>query len=231
MRAINLIPADQRRGAGGIAGRTGGVVYVVLATLLVLVALGVVYALSVRQVSSRTTTLAQVTSEARAAQEDVAELSPYVAFQALSEQRTQAIASLSQQRFDWPRAMEQIALALPHNVTLTTMNGIATGGAPTGTTGLTGTTAVGGLADGVSVGAPSLSLAGCASGTPAVAQNTIATTLTRVRKLSSVVSANVSSYTTGGCIGASFNMAIDYAGNYAIPPVHLTASPHSTVGG
>ena len=29
MRAVNLIPADQRRGAGGLAGRSGGIVYVV----------------------------------------------------------------------------------------------------------------------------------------------------------------------------------------------------------
>ena len=42
MRAVNLIPAEQRRGAGGLAGRTGGVVYVVLGMLVVLVALGVV---------------------------------------------------------------------------------------------------------------------------------------------------------------------------------------------
>ena len=42
MRAVNLIPADERRGAGGIAGRSGGVVYVLVGGLAVLVALGVV---------------------------------------------------------------------------------------------------------------------------------------------------------------------------------------------
>jgi hypothetical protein len=28
VRAVNLIPAEERRGAGGLAGRSGGVVYV-----------------------------------------------------------------------------------------------------------------------------------------------------------------------------------------------------------
>ncbi len=230
MRAINLIPADRRRGAGGIAGRTGGVVYVILATLLVLVALGVVYALAVRQVSSRTTTLAQVTSQANAVQEDVAGLSAYVAFQALAQQRTQAVASLSQERFDWPLAMQQVALALPHNVTLTSMGGVAAGGG-SASTGATGTTGTSSLADGVSVGAPTLSLAGCAAGSPSVAQDTIATTISRLRALRGVVSAEITSYSTGGCSGVTFSGSLTYSNSYGIPAVHLTQSPHTTVGG
>ena len=41
VKAVNLIPPDQRRGAGGLAGRTGGIVYVVVGGLAVIVALGV----------------------------------------------------------------------------------------------------------------------------------------------------------------------------------------------
>ena len=63
VRAVNLIPADQRRGAGGLAGRSGGIVYVLTGGLAVLVALGVVYALAVNSVASRKTELASVTRQ------------------------------------------------------------------------------------------------------------------------------------------------------------------------
>ena len=63
MRAVNLIPAEQRRGAGGLAGRSGGVAYVLTGALAVIVVLGVVYALAVHTVAGKNGQLATVTQQ------------------------------------------------------------------------------------------------------------------------------------------------------------------------
>lgn len=252
MRAVNLIPLEQRRGAGGLAGRTGGVAYVVLGMLVALVVLGSVYALSVHQVATHKATLAQVTSEANAVQGQVGALQAYVGFDALAQQRVQAVAQLAEERFNWPRAMQQIALALPSNVTLSSLTGAAGGGgAPSGSSGATGTTAaattgattpttattttttatVGAPADGTIVNAPTLTLAACAAGSAATGQLTVATTIQRVRELADVSSASVAEYSSEGCHGVTFNITVAYNNAYAIPPTHLTASPNTTAGG
>ena len=243
MKAINLIPREQRRGAGGIAGRTGGVAYVVLTGLVALVIVGVVYAVTVHEVAKRKTTLAEVTQEAAAVKVQIAALQPYVLFQTLSQARIQSVASLAAERFDWPRAMTQVALALPSNVTLSSLAGSATGGnalggpvsASTGASGLTAgasassTTAA--VPAGVTVNAPTLSLSACAEGSPSVGQDTVATVLTRFRALQDVSSATVAAYTDSGCHGVTFNLTVAYDNGYGIPTVGLDAAPNTTVGG
>jgi Tfp pilus assembly protein PilN len=243
---MNLIPAEDRRGAGGIAGRTGGVAYVIVGALALIVGIGVLYAMAVHQVADRKTTLAQVTGEVSAVQAQANELQPYLAFQAFSKQRIESVAQLAQERFDWPLAMQQIALALPSNVTLTDLTGTAT--APTttgataaatgssGATGTTGTTVAGtpstlpttsASAAGL-VNAPSLSLSGCANGSPSVGQTSVATLLARLRALKDVASATVSEYGAGTC--TTFAMTVNYNNDYAVPSTRLTASADTTVG-
>ena len=65
VRAVNLIPAEERRGAGGLAGRSGGVVYVLVGGLAVLVVLGVIYAFAVQSVADRKGQLASLTAAGR----------------------------------------------------------------------------------------------------------------------------------------------------------------------
>jgi len=222
MRAINLIPPEQRRGAGGVAGRTGGVVYVLVATLLVIVALGVVYVSAVHQAATRKTTLAQVTAQAGAVSSQAAALQPYVAFASVSKQRIQGVAALAEQRFDWPDAMAQLALSLPSGVHLLSL-AAANGGGATGAAGPTQTSS----GPAVAVDAPSLSLTGCAP-----SQDVVAMTLSRLRQLRGVTGASVSVYQkAGGCPAVNFNMTLSYNGTYAIPAGVLKAGAHSTVGG
>ncbi len=237
MRAFNLIPPEQRRGAGGIAGRTGGIVYVVLATLVALVVLGVVYAVAVHDVASQRTTLAEVNDENAVVTSQVASLQPYVAFQSVAQQRISSVASLAAQRFDWPRAMSQIALSLPANVTLTELAGTASGGAGTASaSGATGATGVSGSTGttaslGVTVNAPSISINGCAAGSASKGQLGVAQTLSRFRALEDVSSASVSTYSSAACSGVSFVMTIQYATGFGIPAPRLAAGPETTVGG
>ena len=227
MRAINLIPPEQRRGAGGIAGRTGGIVYVIIAALVALVGFGVLYVSAVHQVAKRKTTLAQVTAQANAVNSQVAALQPYVQFESISKQRVASVVSLAEQRFDWPDAMEQLALSLPPGVTLSSLTGSATGGAAAGATGASGTTGTTGASgpSRLTVNAPTLAINGCAP-----SQDAVAETLTRLRELRNVQSATVSTYSRGGsCI--AFTMTAIYANTYAIPSTTLQPGSDSTVGG
>jgi len=220
VRAINLIPTEQRRGAGGLAGRTGGVVYVIMGGLVALVVFGVLYVSAVHQVATRKTTLAQVTAQAGAVSAQVSALGPYLQFETISHARISSVASLAAQRFDWPDAMEQFALALPRGVHLTSLSGQTTGGGATGASGTTGTSGA------ATVSAPTLAISGCAP-----SQDADATTLTRLRELQHVASATVSSYATGGSCHVSFSMTAVYSDDYAIPVGKLARGSQSTVGG
>ena len=64
MRAVNLIPADDRRGAGGAAGRSSGGAYILLGALALIVAMVAAYTLAGKSVSDKKAELARVNAEA-----------------------------------------------------------------------------------------------------------------------------------------------------------------------
>ena len=164
MRAVNLIPADLRRGGGGgAAGRTGGAVYILIAALVGLVAMGVAYGLTTRQISHRKTEIAATTREAQVAEARAAALQPYVDIQARRAARVTLVSNLAKQRFNWSVAMRQIAEALPSDAVLTSLSGTDT---PQSSTGGGAAGVAGGLR--ASLPVPAVSLLGCASSQPRV---------------------------------------------------------------
>ena len=158
MRAVNLIPADERRGAGGIAGRSGGVVYVLVGSLAVLVALGVVYAFAVHTVAQRKGELAAVAAQVATVNAETQSLQPYVQIAAVSAEKVQEVATIAQQRFNWPTAMSQLALALPNDVSFTSLSASV----PTATSATVAATPAGSSASASGVQVP-FSLVGCAN--------------------------------------------------------------------
>jgi Tfp pilus assembly protein PilN len=156
VRPVDLIPAEERHGQSAPL-RTGPIAYIVLGAL-VLVLVGVTaLVLTGNQVADRESELAQVKREDAAAQARAESLAPYTQFAALHEQRVATIASLADSRFDWERVMRELALILPHDVWLVSLDANASAA-----------TESGGGASG-SVSGPSLALAGCAAGQDAVA--------------------------------------------------------------
>jgi Tfp pilus assembly protein PilN len=213
VRAVNLIPAVERRGAGGLAGRSGGGVYVLTGGLAVLVVLGVIYAFAVQTVAHRKGQLASLTQQVAAVNEQNQQLAPYVSFATISAQQTQQALALAAQRFDWPDAMEQLALALPSDVTLTSFS--ANNGAATSTSGV--------------AGAPTFTLNGCASaqseipsvltslaGIPGVSNVQLQTT-TENRRSSGKVPASASEASSSGCPYVSFSVGLSYSSSYTVP--------------
>ena len=113
MRAFNLIPADERGGAGAGAGKSGGSAFVVLGLLGVLAIFALLYGQASRQISSQTAKIATLDAQAQAAQAQAAKLAPYVSFDAMHEQRVQAVDQLVDSRFDWAHAFHELGRVLP----------------------------------------------------------------------------------------------------------------------
>jgi Tfp pilus assembly protein PilN len=124
MRAVNLIPTDERGGSGITAGRSGGSVYIVLVLLGGLAVCALLYGLSARQISSRKTQISSLTAQARQAQAHATLLAPYTSFIAMRAQRVQAVSELVDSRFDWAQAFHELGRVLPPNkVSLTSLDG------------------------------------------------------------------------------------------------------------
>jgi Tfp pilus assembly protein PilN len=119
MRAVNLIPGDATR-AGG---RTGGGAYVVLLVLAALVAGTAYYVLTSNAIADRRAQLTQLQTQTHAAQQQADATKPYRDFAALAQARVQTIRQLGAARFDWHRALSQLARVMPDNVWLSSLLG------------------------------------------------------------------------------------------------------------
>lgn len=159
MRAVNLIPADQRR--GGASGGTGRAPYFVLGVLALVVALSAAYALANRSISDRRDELANLQAQTKVVANEAAALQAYSSFKALSDRRSETVHSLAASRFDWSHALHEVARTLPSSAWLT---GIRATVAPT-------TKVDGGVTDPLraSLAVPAIELVGCTTSQKKVA--------------------------------------------------------------
>ncbi|MGE5700885.1 MAG: hypothetical protein ACM3VU_00565 [Arthrospira platensis] len=198
MKAVNLIPGDQRAGAGSIAGRSGGGALIVLAMLAALAVLAFVYGKSEHEASTSRGELATANAELVADRAQVGRLAPYTTFIASANQRTQEVSQLIGSRFDWSHAFSDLGRVLPRTAALSTLSGTVGSGGPgassgpqTAATGATSATPPGST--------PSFSLTGCAT-----SQSQVALTLQRLRLMDGVVEVALQASTkSGGGSGAS----------------------------
>jgi Tfp pilus assembly protein PilN len=179
MRAVNLIPTEDRRSAGA-PGRTGGAVYLVLGLLAVVVLAASAYAITTNQVNQRKSDLQKTTLEADAAEAEAAAVKPYADFASLKDQRVQTVQSLASTRFDWHQLMDQFARAIPSNVWLTSFQGQTA--TATGTAG--------------SASGPSVALEGCTT-----SHKDVARLMTRLRLIEGVNDVTLSSSQKAGAGG------------------------------
>jgi Tfp pilus assembly protein PilN len=135
MRAVNLIPGEDRASRAARSAGTGGIVYVLLGGLAVLVVLAGVWASTTKQISNQRADLARVTAETAAADARAAKAAPYEAFAAVAQARISTVKSLSETRFDWAHSLRELSRVLPADVWLVSLNGSsgAGGGQPTTT--------------------------------------------------------------------------------------------------
>jgi hypothetical protein len=249
MRAVNLIPADQRGGASVGAGRSEGAVYGVIGLVAGLAILALLYGLAHRQVTSRRAQTATVVAEAQRAQAAAQQLAPYTSFVALREQREQAVSTLVDTRFDWAHAFHEFGRVLPADVSISSLDGTigaatataaaapsATSSSVTATTAAPGATpssatatTTGSAATSSSVASatppgsvPTFTLDGCATSQPMVAEM-----LERLRLIDGVQEVTLQSSTSGstsgggGCSGG----APTFAAQITFDPLPSSPAP------
>jgi Tfp pilus assembly protein PilN len=160
MRSVNLIPPDARRG-DGTKMRTGGVPYVILGALALLLLGVVATAFTSKQVSDKQNEVASLQQELEAKTAKAQSLAAFSEFGAVEEMRSTTVASLAQSRFDWERVLNEMALIIPSDVWLTQLSGTVN---PSVTLEEAPEVEI---RDGIS--GPALEIIGCAKGQDAVA--------------------------------------------------------------
>jgi hypothetical protein len=123
MRAVNLIPAEQRGGASAGAGQSEGAVYAVLGVLAGVAALVALYGSASRHISSGQAEATRVTAQAQQAQAAAQGLAPFTSFAAMRQQRVQAVETLVDSRFDWAHVFHEFGRVLPLGISIGALEG------------------------------------------------------------------------------------------------------------
>jgi Tfp pilus assembly protein PilN len=176
MKAVNLLPPDQRGAAKATAVTAatqsgGNGAYAVLGALAIGVVAVAGYVLTTNTIKERQAKLVGLTARENAATAKVGDLKPYADFAALANTRVATVKDLAGRRFDWENALRDLSRVVPPNVTLSSINGSVSS-----TSGGTGGSALRG-----SIDAPAISITGCTDN-----QRDVATLMARLRTIDGV---------------------------------------------
>ena len=183
MKAVNLIPTEQRRATP--TGKNSGSAYLVVGVLAVLLVMAVAYVLQSNKVNESKSQAKADNAKAAALEAQAGEQAAFVDFAAIKDVRLATVAGVAETRFDWERLMRELARVMPEGSWIQT--------ADASTTGDEAAVAVDPNAAAVAV-QPTATLTGC---TPK--QSDVATMMVRLRGLYRVtdVVLNESSVETG----------------------------------
>jgi Tfp pilus assembly protein PilN len=206
MKAVNLIPGEQRQGAGGISdltGRSGGAALIVLGVVVGLAVMIAMYGSAHHSISSQNGEVAQIKTETSVVEARTGRLTPYTNFVSMADQRTETVAQLVQARFDWSHALHELGRVLPAGTSLSALHGtVGAGGTTAGATPTTTAAAGATPASSTPPGStPVFTLTGCAT-----SQTVVAQALQRLRLMDGSSEVQLQSSTkaeTGGASGAS----------------------------
>lgn len=234
MRAVNLIPSEQRSGsAAALAGRSGGAAYVVIGVICGLAVMALLYGMADHEIGAKQAEATRLSAEAQQAQSEAAKLAPYTTFVSMREERLKTVQELANTRFDWAHVMHELGRVLPSDAVLSSVTGTVgastTGGAAPSTT----TAAVGASKTATSAtpagSVPTFTIAGCAT-----TQSEVALTMNRLRLIDGVSEVTLqSSSRSGGSAGScpagspSFAMQVSFEALPA-PRVKTTAVAAAT---
>ena len=212
MRPVNLLPARYRpaRASGG----RSGIGYIATGALAVVLLMVVLYVVTQNGINDAKDKTAKAQAQQQEAQARIGSLQSYGDFAALKQSREAAVRGLAEVRFDWERAMREIALVLPKNVYLTSFTAQATG-ADTSAAQTAGTTPAPTTATG-----PAIQLGGCAPSHPAVAA-----TVVRLRRLHNAVNVDLTSSTKGGGGDSSGGCKVTWAGTVTMKAESVPTAP------
>jgi Tfp pilus assembly protein PilN len=178
MKAVNLIPAEERRSAGGSGSGLGS--YILLGVLALVVAVSAAYTISNRTISDRRHELADVQARAQATSAEAQALQAYTTFTTLRQKRSETVRSLAATRFDWSHALHEVARTIPSDAWLTSMRATVTPSASVD----------GAVSDPLrgAVQAPAIEIVGCTT-----SQDQVANVISSLRRVDGVQRVSLSS--------------------------------------
>ena len=210
MKAVNLIPSEQRR-ARPTGNRSGGAYIVVglLATLLVMVA---AYVVTANKVTENQNDAAAAKVEADRLEAEAAKRTSFTNFADIKATRLASVASVAESRFDWERTMRELSLVMPTGSWLKSADASVTGEIDGEETTSTSTTTAAAPTQ------PKAKLVGC---TPHQAD--VARMMVRMRQMHRVTDVELNQSFTE--VGASEEVTADSCGRYFEFDLTLTFSP------
>jgi Tfp pilus assembly protein PilN len=169
MRAVNLIPSEQRRTKP--SGKGSGAAYAVVGVLTVFLVMAVAYVLTSNKVNENETKAAEAKQEADALEAQAAQLGSFTNFAAIKEQRLASVVTTAQMRFDWERLMREVALIMPEGSWLRTTEASVIGDPNAAASAATSATPTVGIS-------PAATFVGCTR-----KQSEVATLMVRMRQM------------------------------------------------
>jgi Tfp pilus assembly protein PilN len=194
MRAVNLIPAEERGGQSVAVGRSQGVAYAVVVLTAGLALMAYLYGGADHRIKSQKAQIASLAKQTQEVQQSAERLAPYASFLGQREARQQAVETVIDSRFDWAHAFHEFGRVLPADVSISSLSG--TVGSSTSTSSSAAASGAGSATPPGTV--PTFSLTGCATSQPVVAQ-----TLQRLRLIDGVSDVSLLSSAASGSAGSS----------------------------
>jgi Tfp pilus assembly protein PilN len=234
MKAVNLIPSEQRQGAGSYTGRSGGGALILLGVIAGVVALVVLYGSAHRQISSQAGEVEILDAQTSAVEARTGKLAAYTSFVTVANQRTAAVSQLVASRFDWSHTLHELGRVLPSGSALSLLHG--TVGSTEGSSAPAPTPGGAPVSSTPPGSTPAFTLSGCAE-----SQSVVAQTLQRLRLMDGVSEVQLQSSTktgagsassagaSGGCPSgsAAFSVQVLFA---ALPTLPSDSAPATGAG-
>jgi Tfp pilus assembly protein PilN len=111
MKAVNLIPTEQRRVQA--TGKQSGSAYVVVGALVALLALVGAYVMTTNSATDRQNKAAVAKAEADKLEAEVAQQGAYTNFADIKKTRLASVVGVATTRFDWERLMRELSRVMP----------------------------------------------------------------------------------------------------------------------
>jgi Tfp pilus assembly protein PilN len=218
MKAVNLIPNDQRRAQG--SGAQAGSSYIVIGVLVTLLVMVAGYVLTSNKVTQDKNDTAAAKAEADSLEAEVAQRGSFTNFSQIKETRLASVSGVAETRFDWERLMRELSRVMPSGSWLQTTDASVTGE-------VAGAEASTPVAGAVVAPQPKVNLVGC---TPD--QSDVAGMMVRLRQLHRVSDVELNQSSTQ--LSATGDASVDNCGrNYQFdllvsfsPTPPQTEAPH-----
>ena len=111
MKAVNLIPTEQRRVQA--SGKQNGSSYVLIGLLVTLLAMVGAYVFTSNNVKDRESKAAAAAAEAKQLEAEAAQHADFTNFAEIKQTRLASVMGVASTRFDWERLMRELSRVMP----------------------------------------------------------------------------------------------------------------------